>query len=84
MDNSTSAVDTKTETAIIDGINKYNKDLTKIIISQRVSSFRYVDRVIVMNEGKIEAIGTHDELYKTNRVYRETYDIQQQGGTDEE
>lgn len=84
MDNSTSAVDTKTETAIIDGINKYSKDLTKIIISQRVSSFRYVDRVIVMNEGKIEAIGTHDELYKTNRVYRETYDIQQQGGTDEE
>ena len=84
MDNSTSAVDTKTETAIIDGINKYNKDLTKIIISQRVSSFRYVDRIVVMNEGKIEAIGSHDELYKTNKVYRETYDIQQQGGIDNE
>lgn len=83
MDNSTSAVDTKTETAIIDGINKYNKDLTKIIISQRVSSFRYVDRIIVMNEGKIEAIGSHDELYKTNKVYRETFDIQQQGASDE-
>ena len=80
MDNSTSAVDTKTETAIIDGINKYNKDLTKIIISQRVSSFRYVDRIVVMNEGKIEAVGSHEELYKTNKVYRETYDIQQQGG----
>lgn len=84
MDNSTSAVDTKTETAIIDGINKYNKNLTKIIISQRVSSFKYVDRIIVMNEGKIEAIGSHDELYATNRVYRETVDIQEQGGGDNE
>ena len=84
MDNSTSAVDTKTETAIIDGINKFNKDLTKIIISQRVSSFRYVDRIIVMNEGKIEAIGSHDDLYKRNKIYRETVDIQEQGGKDEE
>lgn len=84
MDNSTSAVDTKTETAIIDGINKYNKDLTKIIISQRVSSFRYVDRIVVMNEGKIEAVGSHEDLYKTNKVYRETYNIQQQGGIDNE
>ena len=84
LDNSTSAVDTKTETAIIEGINEYNKDLTKIIISQRVSSFKYVDRVIVMDEGRIEAIGSHDELYKTNDLYRRTYDIQEEGGKDNE
>ncbi len=84
MDNSTSAVDTKTETAIIEGINDYNKDLTKIIISQRVSSFKYVDRIIVMDEGEISAIGSHDELYKTNKIYKETYDIQNQGGNDNE
>ena len=84
MDNSTSAVDTKTETAIIEGINDYNKDLTKIIISQRVSSFKYVDRIVIMDEGKISAIGSHDELYKTNKIYRETYDIQNQGGNDNE
>ena len=84
LDNSTSAVDTKTESAIIDGINKFNKDLTKIIISQRVSSFKYVDRIIVMSEGKIEAIGSHEELYANNKTYRDTYDIQQQGGGDNE
>lgn len=84
MDNSTSAVDTKTETAIIEGINKYNKDMTKIIISQRVSSFKYVDRIVVMNEGKIEAVGSHEELYKDNEVYRQTYDIQEKGGGDNE
>lgn len=84
LDNSTSAVDTKTESAIIDGINKFNKDLTKIIISQRVSSFKYVDKIIVMSEGKIEAIGSHEELYANNKTYRDTYDIQQQGGGDNE
>ena len=84
LDNSTSAVDTKTESAIIDGINKFNKDLTKIIISQRVSSFKYVDRIIVMSEGKIEAVGSHEELYANNKTYRDTYDIQQQGGGDNE
>lgn len=84
LDNSTSAVDTKTESAIIDGINKFNKDLTKIIISQRVSSFKYVDRIIVMSEGKIEAIGSHEDLYANNKTYRDTYDIQQQGGGDNE
>lgn len=82
LDNSTSAVDTKTETAIMEGIDRNLKDLTKIIISQRVSSFKYADRIIVMEEGKISDIGTHDELYERNKNYRQTYDIQQQGGND--
>ncbi|MDO5048196.1 MAG: ABC transporter ATP-binding protein [Anaerococcus sp.] len=84
LDNSTSAVDTKTETSIMEGIDKYSKDLTKIIISQRVSSFKYVDRIIIMDEGKIADIGTHDDLYKRNKIYRQTYDIQQKGGEDNE
>lgn len=84
LDNSTSAVDTKTESAIIDGINKYSKDLTKIIISQRISSFKYVDRIIVMDEGRIADIGSHEELYQRNKIYRQTYDIQAQGGEDNE
>lgn len=82
LDNSTSAVDTKTETAIMEGINENLKGLTKIIISQRVSSFKQADRIIVMDEGKIADIGTHDELYQRNDNYRMTYDIQQQGGSD--
>ena len=70
LDNSTSAVDTKTERKIVDGINKYSKKLTKIIISQRVSSFKGCDRIIVMKDGYIEDIASHDELYNKNEFYR--------------
>lgn len=79
LDNSTSAVDTKTESQIIEGINTYYNKLTKIIISQRVSSFIYCDRIIVMQEGRISAIGSHEELYEGNDFYRKTYDAQQKG-----
>ncbi|MDU3688205.1 MAG: ABC transporter ATP-binding protein [Anaerococcus hydrogenalis] len=79
LDNSTSAVDTKTERKIVDGINKYSKKLTKIIISQRVSSFKGCDRIIVMKDGYIEDIGSHDELYNKNEFYRKTYDMQEKG-----
>lgn len=79
LDNSTSAVDTKTERKIVDGINKYSKKLTKIIISQRVSSFKGCDRIIVMKDGYIEDIGSHDELYNKNEFYRKTYDMQDKG-----
>ncbi|KWZ90682.1 ABC transporter, ATP-binding protein [Anaerococcus hydrogenalis] len=79
LDNSTSAVDTKTESKIVDGINEYSDKLTKIIISQRVSSFKGCDRIMVMKDGYIEDIGSHDELYNKNEFYRKTYDMQEEG-----
>lgn len=79
LDNSTSAVDTKTESQIVEGINKYSDKLTKIIISQRVTSFKHCDRIMVMNEGRIEDLGSHEELYKKSEFYRTTYDMQQKG-----
>lgn len=79
LDNSTSAVDTKTERKIVDGINEYSEKLTKIIISQRVSSFKGCDRIMVMKDGYIEDIGSHDELYNKNEFYKKTYDMQEKG-----
>lgn len=79
LDNSTSAVDTKTERKIVDGINKYSNKLTKIIISQRVSSFKGCDRIMVMKDGYIEDIGSYDELYNKNEFYKKTYDMQEKG-----
>ncbi|MDU7163885.1 MAG: ABC transporter ATP-binding protein [Anaerococcus vaginalis] len=79
LDNSTSAVDTKTESKIVDGINKYFDKLTKIIISQRVSSFKGCDRIMVMKDGYIEDIGSHKELYNKNDFYKKTYDMQEKG-----
>lgn len=79
LDNSTSAVDTKTERKIVDGINEYSDKLTKIIISQRVSSFKGCDRIMVMKDGYIEDIGSHDELYNKNEFYKKTYDMQEKG-----
>ena len=79
LDNSTSAVDTKTERKIVDGINEYSDKLTKIIISQRVSSFKGCDRIMVMKDGYIEYIGSHYELYNKNEFYKKTYDMQEKG-----
>ena len=83
LDNSTSAVDTKTEAKLLDGFNKLNQDMTQIIISQRLSSFDHADRIVIMDNGQISDIGTADELYHRNEIYRMTYDIQQKGGEDE-
>ena len=79
LDDSTSAVDTKTDSLIRQGLASSLKDTTKIIIGQRISSIQDGDRIVVMNDGKIDAIGTHQELLETNAIYREVYDMQTQG-----
>ena len=79
LDDSTSAVDTKTDSLIRQGLASSLKDTTKIIIGQRISSIQDADRIVVMNDGKIDAIGSHQELIETNAIYREVYDMQTQG-----
>ena len=79
LDDSTSAVDTKTDSLICQGLASSLKDTTKIIIGQRISSIQDADRIVVMNDGKIDAIGSHQELIESNAIYREVYDMQTQG-----
>ena len=79
LDDSTSAVDTKTDSLIRHGLATSLKDTTKIIIGQRISSIQDADRIVVMNYGKIDAIGSHQELIESNSIYREVYDMQTQG-----
>ena len=76
LDDSTSAVDTKTDKLIRDAFSKKIPDTTKIIIAQRVSSVEDCDRIIVMKQGKIDAIGTHNELIENNEIYKEVYESQ--------
>lgn len=76
LDDSTSAVDTKTDKLIRDAFNQKIPDTTKIIIAQRVSSVEECDKIIVMKQGKIDSIGTHEELLKCNSIYREVYESQ--------
>ena len=79
LDDSTSAVDTKTDSLIRQGLATSLKDTTKIIIGQRISSIQDADRIVVMNDGKIDAIGSHQDLIESNAIYREVYDMQTQG-----
>ena len=79
LDDSTSAVDTKTDSLIRQGLATSLKDTTKIIIGQRISSIQDADRIVVMNDGKIDAIGSHQELIESNAIYRDVYDMQTQG-----
>lgn len=84
LDDSTSAVDTKTDAIIRDGFKKFIPETTKIIIAQRVSSVQDADQIIIMNNGSIEAIGTHEELLVSNPIYQEVYYSQNKGGEQDE
>ena len=80
LDDSTSALDTATDSSIRKAFREKLADTTTIIIAQRISSVKDADRIIVMENGCIEAVGTHEELIKTNKIYSEIYTSQTKGG----
>ncbi len=79
LDDSTSAVDTATDAQIRAGLKKLDKNMTTIIIAQRVSSVEGCDKIVVLDDGKINAVGTHEQLLKTCKIYQEVYHSQQKG-----
>lgn len=83
LDDSTSAVDTKTDALIRKAFREKIPNTTKIIIAQRVSSIEDADQIIVLNDGKIDGIGTSEELLKSNEIYREVYESQTKGGDED-
>ena len=83
LDDSTSAVDTRTDALIRAGFRSYIPDTTKIIIAQRIASVQDADLIVVMNNGKIESVGTHKELLQSSEIYREVYEQQTNGGDEE-
>ena len=83
LDDSTSAVDTRTDALIRDGFRRYIPSTTKIIIAQRIASVQDADRIVVMDGGTINAVGTHEELLKSNEIYREVYYSQTKGGAED-
>ena len=84
LDDSTSAVDTKTDASIRRAFREEIPNTTKIIIAQRISSVEDADKIIVMDNGEINGIATHEELLKNNEIYREVYNSQVKGGGDDE
>ena len=82
LDDSTSAVDTATDAKIRKAFAQEIPDTTKLIIAQRISSIKNADRIIVMEEGKINGMGTHEELMQTNAIYHDVYESQNQGSGD--
>ena len=79
LDDSTSAVDTATDSKIRKAFKEDLKNTTKIIIAQRINSVSDADKIIVMDDGRISAIGTHDELMNTSEIYKDVYNSQQEG-----
>ena len=84
LDDSTSAVDTRTDALIREGLRQYIPETTKIIIAQRVASVQDADLILVMDGGRIAATGTHAELLASNEIYREVYTSQTMGGAEDE
>ena len=80
LDDSTSAVDTKTDKLIRKALKEDLPNMTKIVIAQRISSIEDADQIVVMNDGRIDAIGTHEELIKNNKIYQEVYFTQNKVG----
>ena len=83
LDDSTSAVDTKTDALIRQAFASEIPDTTKIIIAQRISSVQDADLIVVMENGRIDGLGTHEALLQTNQIYREVYESQTRGGADD-
>ena len=84
LDDSTSYVGTKTDAAIQKSLAEFIPDTTKIIIAQRISSVQHADQIIVMDDGRVVAVGRHEELLKTCDIYREVYESQKKGESDDE
>ena len=82
LDDSTSAVDTATDARIRKAFRESIPGTTKLIIAQRISSVMDADKIIVLNDGKLDGFGTHEELLETNAIYRDVYDSQTNGGGD--
>ena len=82
LDDSTSAVDTATDAKIRKAFAEEIPNTTKLIIAQRISSIQHADRILVMNDGRVDAIGTHEELLESNEIYREVYEAQTGGNGD--
>ena len=79
LDDSTSAVDTQTDAEIRKAFREWFPETTKLVIAQRINSIMDADRIVVMNDGRIQAVGAHDELLRSEPIYQEVYESQQKG-----